>query len=138
MAENNDRPIVEKFFRYLGVENDAAGFASLIHADAVVETPFSPAGQLTRFEGKEQIMQRFAGARDTMAEFGFHDLEIYATERPGQYFATCRSSGTHVDGRTYANEYCWQFRIEDSLIRYWREFYDPQPVIPFLEDIDIG
>ncbi|GGD80488.1 nuclear transport factor 2 family protein [Croceicoccus mobilis] len=134
----NDKAIVAEFFRCLGSDNDAAGLAALISADALVETHFSPEGQLTRFDGRDQILARFAGVRYTMASFGFHDIEVYATDRAGELFATCTSSGTHVDGRHYANGYCWQFRIVDGQIAYWREFYDPQKVVPFIEDIAIG
>jgi len=135
MTQLTSREIVQIFFDKLGHENDVDGLLDFIADDVVVETPFAPAGLQTRFEGKAEIDARFGDARRPMQFFHFLDLRIFATEDPEVWFATCASEGKQADGRSYANSYCWMFRVREGLIRWWREYYDPQPVMPFLENI---
>lgn len=132
-----DRAIVQAFLDKLGHENDIDGLLALIADDVVVETPFSPEGLPTRFEGKAEIDARFGDARRPMPYFTFLDTQIFATEDRELWFVTCRSEGEQADGRRYTNIYCWMLRIRDGRIIWWREYYDPQKVMPFLDNIRI-
>jgi ketosteroid isomerase-like protein len=121
-TSSKGRKIVEQFFNKLGKEGDTEGFVSLVSPDVVVDTPFSPKGQPTKFKGRDEIRARFADARATMKNFEFIDTEILATEDPERWVATCKSRGNHLDGREYTNTYCWMFRISDNKIVWWCEY----------------
>jgi ketosteroid isomerase-like protein len=137
---NNDAAcrVADLFLKCLGERNDINRLMALISKDIVVSTPFAPDGQLTEFRGQDQVLQRFAGSRQSMKEFSFSNVDIIPTQRQGLVIATCRSSGQHVDGRPYSNEYCWLFQIEKGQITWWCEYYDPQKLMPFLNEIQIG
>jgi ketosteroid isomerase-like protein len=135
-AEN--RAIVQAFLDKLDRENDVDGLLGLIDENVDVWTPFSPAGQPTRFKGRREVDLRFGNARRPMPAFEFLDVEILATEDPERWVATCASRGVQADGRRYANIYCWLFRIRSGKIVAWTEYYDPQPVMPFLENISMN
>ena len=131
------REMIQDFFDNMGQNGDTDALMELLSPDVIVDTPFSPKGQPIHFEGIEQVRARFGGGRAAMKALEFFDLEILATEDPEKWVATCRSEGTHVDGRSYANSYCWIFRVRDGKIVWWCEYYDPQPVMEFVDDISI-
>lgn len=132
------RRLIETFFDKLGGEGDTDALLALLSPEIRVETPFAPAGQPMHFRGKDEIRARFGGARGAMGTFEFYDIEILATEDSERWLATCRSRGRHTDGREYANTYCWIFRVRDGRILWWREYYDPQQVMPFLAEMSMG
>lgn len=137
IAMEDGRRITRAFLDKLGAENDIDGWLAMIAEDVVVETPFAPAGQPTRFEGLREIDMRFGNARRPMLEFTFNDEQIFATEDPELWMATCTSQGRQSDGRTYSNIYCWLLRIRGGKIIWWREYYDPQQVMPFIDNISM-
>ncbi|MEY4372372.1 MAG: hypothetical protein RL219_1141 [Actinomycetota bacterium] len=123
------RQIVEQFFHRLGSGNDVDGWLALLDPSITVDTPFSPTGDATRFEGITAVERRFADARRRMPELHFYDLDILATEDPERWVATCRSEGRRGDGKPYQNRYCWLFRIRGERIVWWCEYFDPQEVL---------
>ncbi len=123
------RAIVEAFFHRLGDGNDIDGWLALLSDEIEVDTPFSPTGEPTRFEGREAVERRFADARRRMPALSFVDLEILATEDAERWVATCRSVGEMGNGTPYANTYCWILRIRGGRIVWWCEYFDPQQVL---------
>ena len=134
----SDRALVLSFFQKLGTENDIDGWLKLIAKDVVVETPFAPVGQRTHFRGRREIELRFGNARRPMKSMEFFDIEILSTEDPERWVALCKGRGVHAEGAQYANSYCWLFRVRGGEIVWWREYYDPQPVMPFLDKISMN
>ncbi|MFA5525168.1 MAG: nuclear transport factor 2 family protein [Tissierellales bacterium] len=130
------RHIVSQFLENLGEAGDTEALVKLLSPQISVDTPYSPPGQPTHFEGIDEVAARFAGARSAMQLFRFLNIEILATEDPERWVATCDSEGQHIDGRSYANTYCWIFRIKDGQIHWWCEYYNPQPLMVFMDVIE--
>ena len=126
MSEGHD--LVRRFFDLLGDGNIDAWLA-LMTDDVAADTPFSPTGAATRFDGIAEIESRFGDARLRMESLAFHDVEVLATEDSARYVATCSSTGTFPGDVPYANSYCWMFTIADGRITHWTEYVDPQAVL---------
>lgn len=97
--------------------------------DVAADTPFSPTGSATRFDGIGEIEARFGDARRRMEALAFDDVEVLATEDPSRFVATCTSTGSFPGGVPYANTYCWIFTIAGGRITHWTEYFDPQQVL---------
>lgn len=135
MSNEDGRKVATAFLSKLGAEGDVDGWLDLLDDNAVSETPTAPEGLETRFEGRAVIAARFGAARRPMRFFTFENEQILATEDPELWVATCTSRGQQADGRHYSNTYCWLIRVRGGKVVWWREYYDPQKVMPFLENI---
>ncbi|MEO1062474.1 MAG: nuclear transport factor 2 family protein [Actinomycetota bacterium] len=120
--------LVRRFFDLLG-EGDVEGWLALMSDDVAADTPFSPTGAPTRFDGIGEIEARFGDARRRMDSLAFHDVEVLATEDPTRFVATCSSTGSFPGGIPYANTYCWIVTVVDGRITHWTEYFDPQAVL---------
>ncbi len=120
--------ILERFFRFLG-EGRIDEWASLLDANVVASTPFSPKGSPTDFCGIGEVRARFGDARTNMSALEFLDIDIQGLDSPNRYVVTCRSEGVFAEDVEYKNSYCWLFRFDADLICEWVEYFDPQEVI---------
>ena len=120
--------ILERFFQFLG-EGRIDEWASLLDANVVASTPFSPKGSDTEFCGIAEVRARFGDARIRMSALRFVDIDIQGLNSPNRYVVTCRSEGAFAAGVEYKNNYCWLFRLDADHICEWVEYFDPQEVV---------
>ena len=62
-------------------------------------------------------------------EFRWIDLDLHNTDEPGVVYGTSKSRVELVDGRYYENEYVFVAKFDNGLIKEFREYLDPIPVM---------
>ncbi len=123
------REVIDAFFDLLG-GGDVDTWLALLADDVSVDTPFAPDGDPQHFDGLDAVRTRFGDARRRMRDLQFLDIDVMATDRPGRWVVTCRSTGTFADGRSYQNRYCWLLDVTaGGQIGGWVEYFDPQEVL---------
>jgi uncharacterized protein len=124
------REVVERYFEIMN-ELDIDALGDLFAEDIVFRLPFAPAPVPRRTEGKDAVLEVYAGFPSLVSPLGFHDIRIDALAQDGGFLAEYRSDCTMLPtGAPYRNAYVGRFTVRDGKIAEFAEFFDP---VVFLE-----
>lgn len=102
---------------------DADGQVAHYTDDAVMEMPFIDPPAIT--EGKDAIRERLRGAF-TVFRFTLTIERVTECLDPDELVVEFTSQGTvTTTGKPYANRYIARFQFRDGLIRFQREYFNP-------------
>lgn len=103
---------------------------SFLDEDVVNTIPYAATGEtssdgLRIYDGRDEVMAYFAGARERIAEVMFVDHDITVSEDGRTVFAQNRGNMVLADGREYENLYVWRIDYSDGQIAAITEYFNP-------------
>lgn len=106
---------------------DLDGFMALWTEGAVQTNPFAPENFPAQYEGKEQIRSQYQQLVSQYQAAEFSDVDVRATERPGEAVAEFRGRYPFKDrGGAYEQTYLCVFKVDgDGRITHYTEYFDP-------------
>jgi phenazine biosynthesis protein len=131
-ARESNQITVEKFFQLHGPAR-----AELFAEDGVKELPYAFSdGPDFRWEGKANVKANFEANVDFFPDWKWQNLKIYSTQDPNQFWAEADGSGMiNIIGHPkspYRNHYVFSFKMQDGLIKEFREFNNPLEIMKSL------
>lgn len=123
-STSTDKAVIEKFFRVQEVK-DIDAFASTIHPDIVLQTPFAPSSFAQETVGKEGVVDIWRNLFDTFGELRIPELTIHATEEDGFYLGQWEVDIETPTGNQYQSRVIGTFKLQDGLIIKYDEFFNP-------------
>ena len=117
--------VVERYFEIMNaLEIDALD--DLFADDVVVRLPFAPDPVPKRTEGKQAVLELYAGFPSLVSPLGFHDIVVRPLADDGEYVAEYRSDCTMLPtGAPYRNHYVAFFTVREGKLAEFAEFFDP-------------
>jgi uncharacterized protein len=114
--------------RRLTLSGDADGLANLYAPDAVMESPFAPAGTPARLEGREAIREYSYRVVASPLRLGDYEVtELYQTQDPEVVIVEMRVTGTlTTTGQSFAATSIQILRIREGQIVLFRDFANPR------------
>ena len=97
--------------------------------DLVVSTPYAPFDAPTEYRGRDVCRAMAEGYGKLLKQFVYRDIELHAAATPGLVFGTATSESTTPSDYVYRNRYSMIFRIRDSRICHYTEFFNPLVVM---------
>jgi len=128
MATSDPR---EKTVRQLFARLSARDFdamAALLAEDVVFDLRYAPEMLPMPTEGRDAVRALVGDVIGGMFEpFAIEVVDVYLGADPDLVFAEYHSEGTvKHNGNRYTNDYIGLFRVDDTGIRVWREYHDPE------------
>jgi len=128
MATSDPR---EKTVRQLFARLSARDFdamAALLAEDVVFDLRYAPEMLPMPTEGRDAVRALMGDVIGGMFEpFAIEVVDVYLGADPDLVFAEYHSEGTvKHNGNRYTNDYIGLFRVDDTGIRVWREYHDPE------------
>ena len=119
-----DKAVIEKFFRVQEVK-DLDAFASTIHPDIVLQTPFAPSSFPQETVGKDSVVDIWRNLFETFGELRIPELTVYATDKEGFYFGQWKVDIETPTGNQYQSRVVGTFQMKDGMIIKYDEFFNP-------------
>lgn len=120
----SDKAVIEKFFRVQEVK-DLDAFASTIHPDIVLNTPFAPSSFPQETRGKESVVDIWRNLFETFGDLRIPERSIYATDKEGFYFVQWKVNIETPTGNQYQSRVVGTFQMQDGMIFKYDEFFNP-------------
>ncbi len=128
MSATTPVDVVRRFLDLLA-QADIVNWGKLLAPDAVMLFPFSPPGFPTRYDGRLECEAATRQILSAVKTFEYYDIELEEGKDPEFVMATARSRATTKTGKAYGNDYVFMFRVRDGLVYYYREYFNPLPII---------
>jgi uncharacterized protein len=104
--------------------------------DVVIEIPFAPAGQLSRFEGRRAFVE-FANPRRAALPVRFDRCDVLAvheTKDPATIVVEYELTGTHLrTDKQSSAQFIGVLTVEDGKVKRWREYQDTLAMMQALQ-----
>jgi ketosteroid isomerase-like protein len=139
MNDGDKTEVVRRFLTLLASGRDYEAWGAMIAQDVERLTPFVPPGLAKRILGRAEFLRSTRDVFQSIKDFRWIDLDLHNTDEPDVVYGTSRSYLELVDGRHYENQYVFIVKFENGLIREFREYLDPIPVMAcFAEELASG
>jgi len=127
MATDRRETIVRDLFARLSAR-DFDAMAALLAEDVVFDLRYAPEMLPMPTEGRAAVRALVGDVIGGMFEpFAIEVVDVHLGAEPDLVFAEYHSEGTvKHNGNEYINDYIGMFRIDDTGIRFWREYHDPE------------
>jgi ketosteroid isomerase-like protein len=106
---------------------DNAQWQTLLADEIVWELPYAPSlGHPGRLEGRDVVIRHANWFLQTVTDFRFFDLRVYAFADPDGALAEVKAEGTiKPTGRRYVQDYVVLLGSSNGKIVSLREYFDP-------------
>jgi ketosteroid isomerase-like protein len=105
---------------------DIDAVEAMLHPDVELELGYAPPGVTDLITGKQSVMEFLRAVPSTIAPMNFHAIDISTLEDPAELVAEYRGdSRVLATDKPYRNRYIARARVEDGLIRRFKEYSDP-------------
>ncbi|WP_313805840.1 PhzA/PhzB family protein [Sphingobium sp.] len=121
--------LARKFIELMATGKDYDVWGPMLKEDAEFLTPFHPSGFPKRTTGRFEWVNSARKNFSVIRQFRWIDLDLHDTDEPNVVYGTSKSHVELADGRYYENDYVFIVKFEDGLVREFREYLDPIPVI---------
>jgi ketosteroid isomerase-like protein len=102
----------------------------LLDEHVVMELPYAPQGVPKRLEGRAQVMASLAYIGTRFKYFRVQPHALYECRDLHTVIVEATSVGQPLTpAPIYQNRYVFVFTFRDGRVVYWKEFFDPYPVI---------
>lgn len=116
--------IVHAYFRLQAEKNLDAWF-DLWSPGGVFVIPYAPKGFPERIEGRSALEPLYRELFEGYGELRYHDLEIHPMADPDMFVATWVTDVDLKSGGIYVNKLVAIFRLRDSKVIRYDEYFDP-------------
>lgn len=118
------RDVIEEMFRIF-LANSAEELASVFAPDVVIELPFAPPGNPTRYEGLTGLQERWARVQSTRHFTKFDEITIHETPDPEVVISEYRAHGVVTEtGEEYTLRFLMVTTVRDGKIVASRDYSD--------------
>lgn len=115
---------------------DLEAIGRVLHPSFELELGYAPEGVPERIQGKPAVMEFMATVPAVIAAMNFHQIAISTLHDAAELVAEYHGDTTALPtGRPYRNEYIARARVEDGLLRRYKEYSNP---LVFLEAFVAG
>ena len=129
MSGDDKTESAQKFIELMATGKDYDTWGPMLTEDAEFLKPFHPPGFPKRTKGRIEWVNSQRENFKAIKEFRWIDLELHNTDEPDVVYGTSKSYAELVDGRSYENGYVFIVKFENGLIKEFREYLDPIPVM---------
>jgi ketosteroid isomerase-like protein len=126
MTTPSPEQVVHRYLDAVG-SLDLTALAETFAPNVVMDLPFAPADIPRHLEGKPAVTAFFDAMPQMITPLHFHDyrIEVIAGE-PGSLIAHYTSDARILaTGLPYRNTYISRFHVDDGLITWFAEYFDP-------------
>ncbi len=118
---------VRDLFAHLSAR-DFDAMAALLAEDVVFDLRYAPEMLPMPTNGRDAVRALVGDVIGGMFEpFAIEVVEVYLGADPDLVVAEYHSDGTvKHNGNRYSNDYIGLFRVDETGIRFWREYHDPE------------
>jgi uncharacterized protein len=125
-----DKPeFARRFLELMATGEDYEAWGPMLTENTERRTPFVPPGLPKITKGRDECVKAMREIFKSIKEFRWIDLELHNTDEADVVYGTAKSRLDLVDGRYYENEYVFIFKFEYGLIKEFREYLNPLPVM---------
>lgn len=93
--------------------------------DGVHHMPYAPPGFPNRVEGKKAIYSHFSVIPNRWKSIAFVNRRIYPMLSPDRVVAEYRGETEISEGRSYNNDYCSFFQLQENQLISVTEYFNP-------------
>lgn len=129
MSGGDKAELARNIIELMATGKDYDSWGPMLTEDVEFLKPFHPPGFPKRTKGRIEWVNSSRENFKVIKEFRWIDLELHNTAEPDVVYGTSKSRVELVNGRYYENEYVFIVKFENGLVKEFREYLDPLPVM---------